>query len=587
MISLRYLAALGLVVGFGACGDGGVDPVVPAGSSVSLQAGDGQNVTVTATAGTPLAVLVVDSNGTPLGAIPVQWSVTSGGGTVTPSSTTGPDGIATATYTAGTTAGPKVIAATVPGAVSSPLNFSVTVLPGPAKRLVKSAGDLQTGAISTPLAQPLKVTVVDSFGNGKAGVVVSWTVVGGGGTVTPSTVTTDSTGAASTSYTAGPVAGTATIGAVSGTLAGSPLTFTATTNIGVTLTATIPVPAFYGQHDQFIRAGLAFLCEWDTGLRIYDVGDGRAGGSPASPALISTIATGGGEVHNAWWYWAPNGQKKYVFVGQEGPGGIGTSSSGDIHVVDISNIASPVEVAFYHVNGAGPHNFWVDETNEILYAAYYNNGVVAINVAGTLSGDLAPRVLATSKPGGANNTYVWGVQLYNNGSIYVTDMLSGFWQLKLQGSGFVVQSGGNNVPERYGSDQWVANGYAYSGTWGTRGAAPGVRGNALKIWQLNGTGAPVLVDSIITAGVGTISDVEVSSDNKLLMFSSENGANAGVHFYSLVADPAHPVLIGSYPVSTGAHTATFGTIAGRRYAFVAKDPSNPAMLILDVTAISP
>jgi len=303
--------------------------------------------------------------------------------------------------------------------------------------------------------------------------------------------------------------------------------------------------------------------------------------------LISTIVTGGGEVHNAWWYWAPNGQKKYVFVGQEGPGGIGASSSGDIHVVDISNIASPVEVAFYHVTGAGPHNFWVDETNEILYAAYYNNGVVAINVAGTLSGDLASRVLATSKPGGANNTYVWGVQLYSNGSIYVTDMLSGFWQLKLQGSGFVVQGGGNNVPERYGSDQWVANGYAYSGTWGTRGAAPGVRGNAVKIWQLNGTGAPVLVDSIITAGVGTISDVEVSADNRLLMFSSENGANAGVHFYSLVADPAHPVLIGSYPVSTGAHTATFSTIAGRRYAFVAKDPSNPAMLILDVTAISP
>jgi hypothetical protein len=586
MILLRHLAALGLVVALGACGDGSTDPVVPAGASVARQAGDGQTVAVATTAATPLAVLIADSNGTTLGGIPVQWSVTSGGGTVTPSSTTGSDGVATASYTAGTTSGPKIITATVPGAVSSPLTFSVTVTPGAAKRLVKTSGDLQSGIINAPLPQPLTVTVVDSFGNGRAGVVVSWTVVSGGGSVFPVTVTTDGFGAAATIYTSGLVAGPATIGAVSGSLAGSPLTFTENTTIGVTLVATIPVPANYGQHDQFIRAGLAFLCEWNTGLKIYDVGDGRAGGSPSSPALISTIVTGGGEVHNAWWYHAPNGQKRYVFVGQEGPGGIGTSSSGDIHVVDITTITNPVEVAFYHLAGAGTHNFWVDEVNEILYAAYYNGGVVALNIAGALSGDLASRVLATTKPGGAGNTYIWGVQLYN-GSLYATDMLSGFWQLKLQAGGFITQGGGNNVPERYGSDQWVANGHAYSGTWGTRGLAPGTRGNALKIWQLNGTGAPVLVDSIITAGVGTISDVEVSADNRLLMFSSENGGTAGIHFYSLVTNPGHPTPIGSYPVGTGVHTATFSTINGRRYVFAAKDPSNPAMLILDVTAIGP
>jgi hypothetical protein len=586
MTSRRHVALLAMLVFLGACGEDSTSPVVPAGASVARQAGDGQTVVVAATAATPLALLIADSNGTPLGGIPVQWSVTSGGGTVTPSSTSGADGVASATYTAGTTAGPKVITATVPGAVNSPLTFAVTVTPGVAKRLVRASGDLQSGVIGSPLPQPLRVTAVDSFGNGRAGVVVDWTVVTGGGSVAPAVVTTDSAGVASTVYTSGPSAGSVTIGAVSGNLAGSPLTFTATITIGITLVATVPVPANYGQHDQFIRAGLAFLCEWNTGLRIYDVGDGRAGGSPSNPALISTIVTGGGEVHNAWWYHAPNGQKRYVFVGQEGPGGIGTSSNGDIHVVDITNIATPVEVAFYHLAGAGTHNFWVDEQAEVLYAAYYNGGVVALNIAGTLSGDLASRVLATTKPGGAGNTYIWGVQLYN-GSLYATDMLSGFWQLRLQAGGFVTLGGGNNVPERYGSDQWVANGFAYSGTWGTRGPAPGVRGNALKIWQLNGTGAPVLVDSIITAGVGTISDVEVSADNRLLMFSSENGATAGIHFYSLDANPGHPTLIGSYPVSTGVHTATFSTINGRRYVFAAKDPSNPAMLVLDVTAIGP
>ncbi len=199
---------------------------------------------------------------------------------------------------------------------------------------------------------------------------------------------------------------------------------------GVTLVATVPVPANYGQHDEFVRAGLAFLCSWNTGLQIYDVGDGRAGGSPQNPQFISRVVTAGGEVHNAWWYWAPDGQKRYVFVGQEGPGAIGSSSSGDIHVVDVSNLSAPVEVASFHMAGAGTHNFWVDETNQILYAAYYNGGVVALDISGTLSGDLSSRVISQIQPGGPADTYVWGVML-SNGSLYASDMLSGFWQLAL------------------------------------------------------------------------------------------------------------------------------------------------------------
>lgn len=360
-----------------------------------------------------------------------------------------------------------------------------------------------------------------------------------------------------------------------------------TTATGVSLVATVSVPANYGQHDQFIRAGLAFLCSWNTGLQIYDVGDGRAGGSPQNPQRISRVVTAGGEVHNAWWYWAPNGEKRYVFVGQEGPGAIGSSSSGDIHVVDVSNLSTPVEVASYHMEGAGTHNFWVDEANQVLYAAYYNGGVVALDVSGTLSGDLSSREIARIQPGGPGNTYVWGVMLYD-GSLYATDMLSGMWQLELVGRAFQIRGGGNNVPERYGSDQWVANGYAYSGTWGTRA---GVLGNAVKVWQLGPSGAPVLVDSIVTPGFTTVSDVKVSDDGRMLMFSAEFGPDAGLYFYSLVGDPGHPAFIAYYPVvangRNGIHTAEFGDIGGRRYVFAAEDPPIPAMLILDVTAISP
>ena len=97
-------------------------------------------------------------------------------------------------------------------------------------------------------------------------------------------------------------------------------------------------------------------------------------------------------------------------------------------MVDVSNLAAPVEVAFYHMPGAGTHNFWMDEGRQVLYAAYYNGGVVALDVSGTLSGDLASREIARLQPGGSGNTYVWGVQLAN-GSLYASDMLSGLWQI--------------------------------------------------------------------------------------------------------------------------------------------------------------
>jgi hypothetical protein len=248
----------------------------------------------------------------------------------------------------------------------------------------------------------------------------------------------------------------------------------------------------------------------------------------------------------------------------------------------VSDLRSPSEVASFHLNGAGTHNFWLDESAQILYAAYYNQGVVALDVSGTLSGDLSGRLIDSIRPGGAGNTYTWGVQLYN-GSLYAVDMLSGFWQLGLSGGRFSVLGGGNNVPERYGSDLAVANGYAYTGTWGSF-RTPGTVGNAVKIWRLDGSGAPALVDSIVTAGIGTVSDTKVSPDGKLLMFSAERGPNAGFWFYSL-QDPAKPMYAGNYLVGSGVHTAKFATIGGRLYAFGAEDPNPSALLILDVTDI--
>jgi hypothetical protein len=344
----------------------------------------------------------------------------------------------------------------------------------------------------------------------------------------------------------------------------------------------IPITANYGIHDQYLRDGLDIICAWNTGILIYDVGNGIKGGSPANPKLVGDTTTAGGEAHNTWWFHNPNtNEKKYLFVGQEGPGQVGSQSSGDIHVLDVSDLTKPTEVATFHRNGSGTHNFWMDEPNQILYAAYYNGGVVAIDVSGTLSGDISSRMIDTISFG-VDTTYTWGVQLYN-GSLYAIDMLSGLWQLHTTLGTLSIAGGGNNQTERYGSDLWLANGYAYTGTWGgfPRG---GVSGNALKIWQLNATGVPTLVDSIITPNIHTVSDVEVTDDNKLLMFSTEGGPNSGFWFYTLT-NPAHPTYAANYLVGSGIHTATFSRINGTLYAFGARDPASPAQIILDVSAL--
>jgi hypothetical protein len=215
------------------------------------------------------------------------------------------------------------------------------------------------------------------------------------------------------------------------------LVYDITVPSSIALRATVPIPPDYGIHDTYVRDGLAFVFAWNTGVIIYDVGNGLRGGSPSSPVEVSRLLTkddgvaNGAAVHNGWWFHNPvRGESRYLFVGQEGAGVIGAASSGDLHVVDVADLAHPQEVAFFHLDGAGTHNFWMDEPRQILYLAYYNGGVVALDVSGELQGDLSNRLIAQIRPGGPGDTYVWGVQL-SGGSLYAIDMLSGLWQLEV------------------------------------------------------------------------------------------------------------------------------------------------------------
>lgn len=193
-------------------------------------------------------------------------------------------------------------------------------------------------------------------------------------------------------------------------------------------------------HDVFVRDGLLFTAQWDNGMVIHDIGGGGRGGTITNPVRVGGIATTGGKVHNIWWM-HDGSNKRFVFVGEEGPATLFSSSSGDIHVVDISNLDAMREVAFLRVTGAGTHNFSVDEANGFLYAAYYNAGVQALDVRGDLStcttsqraadGRCDLRLMGRLKAIGLQDqgaVFVWGVH-YTGGSLYASDMINGIWKI--------------------------------------------------------------------------------------------------------------------------------------------------------------
>jgi hypothetical protein len=467
--------------------------------------------------------------------------------------------------------------------------------PTPAAIVVsRVGGDQPVAATSTDLPLPFSVRLTDSLGQPVSGATVRWRVTAGDGAVTPETSQSGADGRASASYRLGTAGGTEAVTAevLDGTTAlGTPAQFSARA-IGagpIVLVRDEPIPANYGIHDTFVRDGVAFVSAWNTGLVLYDVGNGIKGGSPSRPTVIAglTLPTGPsgvtGAIHNSWWFHNPaTGEKRYVFVGQEGPGSIGASSRGDIYVVDVSDLTEPRHVATFRLPDAGTHNFWVDEAAQVLYAAYYNGGVVAIDVSGTLSGDLSARLLSNVRPGGDADTYVWGVQLHR-GSLYAIDMESGLWQLAPASGGLATRSGGFNVSDRWSSDLWLHGDYAYTGTWGSV-PRDGHVGDHLKIWSLGNLGAPV--NAIVLPEVGTISDVEVSADGRMLLLTTERGSRQGLYLYSL-GDPANPAGAGSVLVANGLHTGTFAEIGNRLFVFAARNPGSPGLEVYDVTGAIP
>lgn len=171
--------------------------------SVAKVSGDYQVEYIFSALADSLRVLVM-SDSIRANNVTVIWAVPETFGTVSPDTTiTDSRGIAATLWTLGAAVGAQTASASVEGASGSPLRFSATALNRVYTVSVPSnGGDGQTGHLGSTLPNPLRV-LVKTGDVPASGIRVDWQIDFGGGSVFPATVTSDSAGIASTSWTLG------------------------------------------------------------------------------------------------------------------------------------------------------------------------------------------------------------------------------------------------------------------------------------------------------------------------------------------------------------------------------------------------
>lgn len=165
--------------------------------------GDGQTAVAGQPVATPPAVRVTDAFDNPIEGVTVTFAVNAGGGLLTgaqPKSDTA--GVARlGSWTLGPEAGANAIQASRTGIPTATFNASASAVP-----VTILAGDKQLGFAGAELRVPVQVKVANGFGVARAGVTVTFAATGGG-SFTPATATTDSTGRAQAVWTVGTTPG--------------------------------------------------------------------------------------------------------------------------------------------------------------------------------------------------------------------------------------------------------------------------------------------------------------------------------------------------------------------------------------------
>ena len=202
--------------------------------------GDGQEGPASTQLAAPFVVSVLDQDDSPLAGVDVTFAVTAGGGMLSSTTDTNPcivgsstssttattdaNGQAATRLTLGSEPGSNTVAATVERL--EPVTFTATAAEQAMPHsLTKVCGEDQEGTVGILLDRSFVVSVLDEDGAAMAGVVVTFSVTAGGGTLSSATATTEANGRAATRLTLGSQPGTNTVEATVEGL--EPVTFTA------------------------------------------------------------------------------------------------------------------------------------------------------------------------------------------------------------------------------------------------------------------------------------------------------------------------------------------------------------------------
>jgi hypothetical protein len=181
---------------------------------LAMVSGDSQPGAAGTTLSDPLVVKVTDALGNPIPDVPITWTPENGGSVSDTSTATDAQGLSSVLRTLGPASGIQTTLARSDGLAGSPVVFTHTVTAGSPSGVRIVSGNEQVGSPGSTLPQPLVVDVVDGSGNPVIGAAVTWVVTAGGGSLDPTTGTTDESGRSSTTWTLGPGIGANTAQAI-------------------------------------------------------------------------------------------------------------------------------------------------------------------------------------------------------------------------------------------------------------------------------------------------------------------------------------------------------------------------------------
>ena len=283
--------------GLGSTTSSSFDVNIGPGVSISLRSGNYQSGLVNATPAAPLVVVVTDAGGNGVSGVSVMFATTA-----TPSGATGQilsvtnattdaTGEASTSLTFGDKLGSYTVAAISAGLSGSPVFFSAEAVVGMSAAIALQSGDNQSGPINTTFVDPFVVRVTDEAGSGVSGVSVSFVITAApsgatGQSLSVTTTTTDVSGEASTYLTLGSKIGEYTVEASSAGLSGSPVTFGASTTIGLPALLVFTMQPGDGEGGS--------LLSLQPVVEVQDAGGNRVTTSSASVSVAIGTNPGGG-----------------------------------------------------------------------------------------------------------------------------------------------------------------------------------------------------------------------------------------------------------------------------------------------------